>query len=169
MSEPFLAEIRMFGGFFAPRGWAFCDGRLLPVNQYDALFSLVGNIYGGDGRSTFGLPDLRGRLPIGTGQGPGLSNRRLGSSGGTERVTLSVDELPQHNHTMLGSTQNADIDVPLGAVPAITDGNSYNAGGALVSMPATTATGGGQSHSNLMPYTCINFIIALQGVYPSRS
>jgi microcystin-dependent protein len=117
MSEPYVGEIRMFAGNFAPRGWAFCDGQLLAVAQNDALFSLLGTIYGGDGRTTFGLPDLRGRVPIHAGSGPGLSPRRLGEKGGQEDVTLSLNELPQHDHMLIGSNTDASTDEPAGLMP----------------------------------------------------
>lgn len=135
MSEPFIAEIRMFGGNFAPRGWAFCDGQLLPINQNDALFSLLGTIYGGDGRTTFRLPDLRGRVPIHAGNGPGLSPRRLGSQGGGEN----------NFHSFLPVK------------------------GDFVASGSNNATTGVSPENNMQPYLCINFIIALTGLYPSRS
>ena len=118
MSEPFVGEIRMFAGNFAPRGWAYCDGQLLAVSQNDALFSLFGTIYGGDGRTTFGLPDLRGRFPIHAGQGPGLSNRRLGSKGGAETVTVTANQLPSHTHPIKGTNDNATASDPAGQLPA---------------------------------------------------
>lgn len=172
MSEPFVGEIRMFAGNFAPRGWAFCDGQLLAVSQNDALFSLLGTIYGGDGRTTFGLPDMRGRVPIHAGSGPGLSPRRLGAKAGAEKVTLTVNQLPSHKH---GDTKvsNNHLRYP--------DPNSNMPGRSLeetyrdtLDNPVTlnsasiTNVGGSRSHSNLMPYLCINFIIALFGIYPSR-
>ena len=171
MSEPFVGEIRMFAGNFAPRSWAFCDGQLLAVSQNDALFSLLGTIYGGDGRTTFGLPDMRGRIPLHAGTGPGLSQRRLGANGGAENVTLTVNQLPSHGHAMQASTNPADSGYPAGRVVANTDPLPiYNA------LPADTpagtetgATGGSQYHANVMPYLCIHFIIALFGVYPSRT
>ncbi len=170
MSEPFVGEIRMFAGNFAPRGWAFCDGQLLAVSQNDALFSLFGTIYGGDGQTTFGLPDLRGRIPIHAGTGPGLSPRRLGSRGGSERETLTVNQLPSHTHGVSGSAAGATQTTPQGGVPAATDKNLYRDGGTTEEMSSETvgATGGGQSHSNLMPFLCVHFIVALFGIYPSR-
>lgn len=172
MSEPFLGEIRMFAGNFAPRGWALCDGQLLAVSQNDALFSLFGTIYGGDGRTTFGLPDLRGRVPIHMGQGPGLSDRRLGSKGGAENVTLVSGELPPHDHAVRVSSAVGTDDVPtdeyLGASPNVR---------AFRPQPPTqpmntdsvAAVGGSQPHNNIMPFLCINFIVALVGIYPSRT
>ncbi|HSR70076.1 MAG TPA: tail fiber protein, partial [Acidobacteriota bacterium] len=164
-------EIRMFAGNFAPRGWAFCDGQLLAVSQNDALFSLLGTIYGGDGRTTFGLPDLRGRIPLHAGEGPGLSPRRLGSKGGAEKVTLTVNQLPSHRHDLKASADPATGPNPQGEVLAetVTD-RVYSDQGSDVNMASSSITGvgGSRSHTNLMPYLCINFIIALVGIYPSR-
>jgi microcystin-dependent protein len=171
MSEPFVGEIRMFAGNFAPRGWAFCDGQLLAVSQNDALFSLLGTIYGGDGRTTFGLPDLRGRIPIHAGQGPGLSQRRLGAKGGAEDVTVTVNQLPSHSHGPLkASSQTATEALPGGAVTAQTDIPLYadDTPFAAFNSGSITTVGGSRNHTNLMPYLCIHFIIALVGIYPSR-
>lgn len=171
MSEPFVGEIRMFAGNFAPRGWAFCDGQLLAVSQNDALFSLLGTIYGGDGRTTFGLPDLRGRIPIHAGDGPGLSPRRLGAKIGTENETLAVNQLPSHSHTYSGTNSDALRTDPTGSFPARSVGDLYKAGNAVrvnMSSQSLADTGGSRSHSNLMPFLCIHFIIALFGIYPSR-
>jgi len=170
MSEPFVGEVRMFAGNFAPRGWAFCDGQLLAVSQNDALFSLLGTIYGGDGRTTFGLPDLRGRIPIHAGHGPGLSERRLGSKSGAEKVTLTVNQLPSHTHTMQASTQPATDSLPGSKVLAQADVRPYTVDAPFqgLSTSAVTNIGGSRSHTNLMPFLCIHFIIALVGIYPSR-
>lgn len=171
MSEPFVGEIRMFAGNFAPRGWAFCDGQLLAVSQNDALFSLLGTIYGGDGRTTFGLPDLRGRIPIHAGQGPGLSNRRLGSKGGAEKVTLTVNQFPSHTHGPLRASSQTAVDaLPGGKVTAQTDTPLYVDDTPVAGFNAASVTnvGGSQSHTNMMPFLCVNFIIALFGIYPSR-
>ena len=172
MSEPFVGEIRMFAGNFAPRGWAFCDGQLLAVSQNDALFSLLGTIYGGDGRTTFGLPDLRGRIPIHAGSGPGLSSRPLGAKSGAEKVTLTVNQMANHSHTMMASTAPATETRPGGNVTAsdlAIDAYYENSpAAAAMSSSAITAVGGSQSHTNLQPYLCVNFIIALFGIYPSR-
>ena len=171
MSEPFVGEIRMFAGNFAPRGWAFCDGQLLAVSQNDALFSLLGTIYGGDGRTTFGLPDLRGRIPIHAGDGPGLSPRRVGAKGGEEKVTLTVNQLPSHAHSVKGTSDPADSSDPGTRLPAQATGINIFANNApSISFAATAVTnvGGSQSHTNLMPYLCVNFIISLFGIYPSR-
>lgn len=171
MSEPFVGEIRMFAGNFAPRGWAFCDGQLLAVSQNDALFSLLGTIYGGDGRTTFGLPDMRGRLPIHAGTGPGLSPRRLGAKLGSENETLTVNQMPSHTHPMRAATTAGTDNNPQGKMTAespsldiyVEDSQTVN-----LSSEAITSVGGSRSHSNLMPFLCINFIIALFGIYPSR-
>lgn len=171
MSEPFVGEIRMFAGNFAPRGWAFCDGQLLAVSQNDALFSLLGTIYGGDGRTTFGLPDLRDRIPIHAGTGPGLSPRRLGAKSGAEKETLTVNQLPSHTHTMKGSTGLAQVSTPQGRVLGRTTGVDLYIGdppSVNMASAAITGVGGSRSHTNLMPFLCVNFIIALVGIYPSR-
>lgn len=171
MSEPFLAQIGMFGGNFAPRGWAFCDGQLMPIAQNSALFSLLGTTYGGDGRTTFALPDLRGRAPMQPRQGPGLSNHSLGEKFGDEIVTLTEAQLPSHTHSLRATDEDAAQTDPTGRVYAITDDDLYRASGTMVDMSVetTTNTGGSQSHTNMQPYLAINFIIALQGVYPSRN
>jgi microcystin-dependent protein len=172
MSEPFVGEIRMFAGNFAPRGWAFCDGQLLAVSQNDALFSLLGTIYGGDGRTSFGLPDARDRIPLHQGTGQGLSPRRLGSKGGHEKVTLNTNQLASHTHDWNANTAAANQTAPQGRLLADPQGGfrifrQVDQNTDLAS--ATIAnTGGGGSHTNLMPTLCINFIIALVGIYPSR-
>ena len=171
MSEPYVGEIRMFAGNFAPRGWAFCDGQLLAVSQNDALFSLFGTIYGGDGRTTFGLPDLRGRLPIHQGQGPGLSQRRLGSKGGSEKETLTVNQMPSHTHNYSANTAAGNQNTPQGNVVAGRTGDAtYSEVDPDVNMASQSITnvGGSRSHTNLMPFLCVNFIVALVGIYPSR-
>lgn len=170
MSEPFVGEIRMFAGNFAPRGWAFCDGQLLAVSQNDALFSLLGTIYGGDGRTTFGLPDLRGRIPVHAGTGPGLSPR-LGSKAGAENVTLTVNQLPSHSHPLQASTDVARTPNPATNVPAtstVIDGYINEAPSESMAPSAVGSVGGSRSHTNLMPFLCVHFIIALFGIYPSR-
>jgi microcystin-dependent protein len=172
MSEPFVGEIRMFAGNFAPRSWAFCDGQLLAVSQNDALFSLFGTIYGGDGRTTFGLPDLRGRIPIHAGSGPGLSPRQIGASGGEERVTLTNNQMPAHNHGSINfSGDTGDSPVPGAKVPAVAPADIYtdDLSSANMSSNGVTRVGDSRSHSNLMPYLCIHFIVALFGIYPSRT
>ena len=171
MSEPFVGEIRMFAGNFAPRGWAYCDGQLLAVSSNDALFSLLGTIYGGDGRTTFGLPDLRGRIPIHTGTGPGLSQRRLGSKSGTEKETLTVNELPAHHHIWQGFSGAAQGQTPIDASVAQPTASLYDTEIDNLAVMRTSMvgdTGGSRDHTNLMPALCVHFIIALFGVYPSR-
>ena len=170
MSEPFVGEIRMFAGNFAPRGWAFCDGQLLAVSQNDALFSLLGTIYGGDGRTTYGLPDLRGRIPIHAGSGPDLSSRNLGSKSGAEKVTLTVNQLPSHRHTWKAASASAQNRTPVGNALASPSSAAFGNASALVSLNSSTVAnqGGSRSHTNLMPFLCIHFIIALFGIYPSR-
>ena len=169
--DPFLGEIRMFAGNFAPNGWAMCDGALLPVNQNAALFSLLGTAFGGNGQTTFGLPDLRSRVAVHAGQGTGLSPYTLGEKGGSENVTLLANQMPPHTHPQAASnsTQSGQAD-PSGAVCG-TDGSAaiYSATPNVVMSPlAIGAAGGGQPHANLQPFLCVNFIIATQGMYPSR-
>lgn len=171
MSEPFIAEIRIFAGNFAPRGWAFCDGQLLPISQNTALFSLIGTTYGGDGRTTTALPNLQGRAPMHPGRGPGLTSRRLGENGGSETVTLTEAQMPNHTHIILGSGP-ANSNTPAGAGHATsTTVRQYHAATNLVDVAETTltATGGSQPHNNLQPFLALTFIIALTGLYPSRS
>ncbi|MFC5049976.1 phage tail protein [Rubritalea spongiae] len=209
--DPFLAEIKMFAGNFAPRGWAFCDGQLLPISQYSAVFSLVGTIYGGDGRTTFALPDLRSRVPVHPGSGPGLSTYRLGQKGGAETVTLNQTQIPSHSHLIHDlpgtsavtlsaqaefnvSTAAADEAEPTDssylAAASLASGGVVNmftetapdeklasnavvvtavGNGVTSSDGATSNAGGGLPHTNIQPFLCVNFIFALQGVFPSRS
>jgi microcystin-dependent protein len=169
--EPFLGEIRLFAGTFAPRGWAFCNGQLLSASQYEALFSLLGTTYGGDGRTTFGLPDMRGRLPIHHGQGPRLTRRPLGQKGGAESVTVTVNEMPSHSHQLTADNETASQTNPAGIQLARSQGDIYVESTAEVDMwaEAITDVGGDQSHNNVMPFLCLHFIIALTGIYPSRS
>ena len=182
MSDPFIGEIRMFGGNFAPRSWALCDGQLLAIVQNDALFALLGTTYGGDGRTTFGLPDMRGRIPLHQRQGPGLTRRTIGSGGGTEQETLKANQMPSHSHAFQASGLPADAGYPAAAVVAdtgITGGTStyYNVAAPMTPVDPDTAfpdgtlanTGGSQAHTNLMPFQCVNFIIALFGIFPSRT
>ena len=173
MSDTFVGEIRMFAGNFAPRSNALCDGQLMAVSQNDALFSLLGTIYGGDGRSTFGLPDLRGRVPTHWGNGPGLTPRRIGQRSGRENVTLTKNELPQHNHgPVKGTDSTAAARSPENAIFAETVGANVFRNDELnvtMSPSSVNALGGSQQHTNLQPFQCVNFIIALYGVYPSRS
>jgi microcystin-dependent protein len=173
MSDPFIAEIRIFAGNFAPRGWAFCNGQLLPIAQNTALFSLIGTTYGGDGRTTTGLPNLQGRAPMHPGSGPGLTTRRLGQSGGVETLTLTEAQMPQHTHTMQ-ATQWMALDDDPGSTeyPARARGAGiYAPAPASIQMAPESLPneGGSQTHNNMQPYLAVNFIIALQGTYPSRS
>jgi microcystin-dependent protein len=171
MSEPFIGEIRIFGGNFAPRSWAFCDGQLLPIAQNTALFSLLGTTYGGDGRTIFALPDLRGRTPMHPGRGPGLTTRSLGQRVGVETVTLSESQIPNHTHSMRVSTDDADLQAP-GTQRVFARNPIYHAPDANQADMAPQAllpTGGGEAHTNLQPYLVVSFIIALVGVYPPRS
>lgn len=172
MATPFIAEIVMFAGNFAPRNWAFCQGQILSIAQNTALFSLLGTTYGGNGQTTFALPDLRGRVPIHPGQGPGLSTYVLGEQGGTENVTLLTTQIPAHNHTAVTRANSgaANDTSPIGNFLA--DGNQYNsASNAQMNATGVTIgnTGGSQPHTNIQPYTCINYIIALFGIFPSRN
>ena len=176
MSEPFVAEIRIFAGNFAPRGWTFCNGQLLPISQNTALFSIIGTTYGGDGRTTMALPNLQGRAPMHPGRGPGLTARRLGQSGGVEAVTLSESQIPSHSHILSGSTDQAEFDgtsSPAGNFSGVVEGSKepYAPSKNLVSMAdnALASVGGGRAHNNLQPFLTLNFIIALVGLYPSRS
>ena len=170
MSQLFIAEIRMFAGNFAPRGWALCNGQLIPIAQNSALFSLVGTTYGGDGRTTFGLPDLRGRAPMHPGRGPGLSPRQLGQQSGVADVTLTTDQMPQHSHAMAGSSAPIDRGSPVGTVAGTsTEIDLYRAAtDTSLADDAASRRGGNQSHNNRQPLLVVNFIIALVGAYPSR-
>ena len=174
--EPFIAQIILFGGNFAPRGWAFCDGQLLPIAENSALFSILGTTYGGDGRTTFALPDLRGRAPIHAGNGPGLSDHRLGSRAGTENNTLTTAQIPSHNHApqLHAVSEDGTTQVPTDANHADdTRGQPYKPGGTLVNMAtdsiSSSNVGGNQPISNMQPYLAMNYIIALQGIFPSRN
>ena len=175
MAEPFIGQIVMFGGNFAPRGWAQCDGQLLQISQNQALFAIIGSIYGGNGETTLALPDLRGRVPIHAGQGAGLSNRSLGQKGGTEDETLTLGQMPSHNHPLQGSTDTATQSDPSAAggnkVPAEAEMDIYTNAVPDVAMAAgaITSTGGGQPHTNVMPFQAVNFIIALTGLFPTQT
>ncbi len=171
--EGFIGQIMMFGGNFAPRSWAFCDGQLLSIFSNEALFSVLGTTYGGDGQTTFALPDLRGRVAIHAGNGPGLSDRRLGEKGGAERETLNITQLPSHTHgiALSGSTAAADASDPTGKYLARTNEDIYSSSGPSTGMSGVTIgnTGGNQSFNNIQPSLAVNYIICLYGVYPSRS
>jgi microcystin-dependent protein len=169
MSEPFIAEIRIFAGNFAPRGWAFCSGQLLPIAQNTALFSLIGTTYGGDGRTTTALPNLKGRAAMHAGTGPGLTRRRLGEKAGAESVALAESQMSSHTHQLVGTEEDIDGTSPVGSYLA-TGNDLYSAsGGSTLAGSALPDVGGTQPHNNMQPYLALNFIIALTGVYPSRS
>ena len=172
MSEPFLAEIRIFPYNFAPRGWAFCQGQLLSISQNTALFSIIGTTYGGNGITTFGLPDLQGRVPVHVGQGPGLSPYDLGQEGGTETVTLLATQIPPHSHPARCLNGMANSAAPNSNVWAIDAGGnpqygSIKAAGTMAPN-IVAAAGGGQPHNNIQPYLTLNYCIALQGIFPTR-
>lgn len=175
MADPFVAEIRIFPFNFAPKGWAFCDGQLLPLSQNTALFSLLGTTYGGDGKTTFALPDMQGNAPMHPGQGPGLSLHDLGETGGSDTVTLLQSEMPLHPHTVMASTSTANRTAPIGNSFGRTASGAtpYIAGSPVpplvpMSLNALVPAGGGQPHNNMMPYLTLSFCIALQGVFPPR-
>lgn len=171
MAEPFIGQIVMFGGNFAPRSWALCNGQLLSIAQNSALFSILGTTYGGDGRTSFGLPDLRGRVAMHPGNGPGLAGRSLGQKGGTQTTTLTAQNLPPHSHAMRGNSGQPDESNPEGGFPANSGatGEDLYAATGNVNMGTTGNVGNGASFSNEPPFQCVNFIIALQGTFPSRS
>jgi microcystin-dependent protein len=173
VSEPFVAEIRPFPFNFVPRGWALCDGQLLPISQNTALFSLLGTTYGGDGKTTFALPDLRGRAPLHQGQGPGLSLYDVGQEGGEETVTLTSAEMPLHTHQLKAATQDpADSQfVTASATFASSTGGKFYrtaSDGSALSQQALTTAGASLPHNNMQPYLTLNFCIALQGIFPPR-
>jgi len=178
MSEPYLGEIRMFGGNFAPVGNALCQGQSMNVSQNSALFSLLGTYYGGNGTTTFNLPDLRGRLPISMGQGPGLSNYTIGQNGGAENITLNVSQMPMHSHMMSANSAGATLPTPNGNMPSsmVSPINGFwvaatNVTGQPIPLNtnALTQAGGSQPHENRMPILAITCIIALTGIFPSRN
>lgn len=179
MVEPFLGEIRMFGGNYAPRNWALCAGQLLAIAEYQALFSIVGTAFGGDGRSSFGMPDLRGRIPVHQGTGIGLTPRARGAKYGYERIILSANQIPTHNHPMEVSGDAPDYSQPTGRVlgtptdptTTIYTDPAQEPSPAVVELAdaAVTTAGSSQSHQNMMPSSCIQFIVALHGIFPSRN
>ena len=173
MSDPFVAEIRIFPFNFPPKGWAFCDGQLMPISQNTALFSLLGTTYGGDGKSTFALPDLQGSAPMQPGQGQGLSLRDLGEMSGVESITLLVSEIPIHTHVQMASADPANVQIPVASacLARASGGSAYstNTGGLVAMAPQMLSlAGGGLPHNNMQPYLTLNFCIALQGVFPQR-
>jgi len=177
MAQPYVGEIRLFAGNFAPNGWMFCDGQVLPIVQYETLFNLIGTTYGGDGASTFALPDLRGRVPLHEGQGAGLSNRALAQKGGTETVQLLSNQLPVHTHLAMASPAPGDSDDPTGrtwaastALQFIADGGAGFPNANSNMNPASMGTAGGnQAHDNMMPFQGLNYIISLFGIFPSQN
>ncbi|HTA41717.1 MAG TPA: tail fiber protein [Bryobacteraceae bacterium] len=175
MAEPFLGEIRMFGGNFAPTGWALCNGQLLPISQNTALFSILGTQFGGDGVRTFGLPDLRSRVPVHQGQGTGLSTYVVGEITGSENVTLNAQQMPAHNHLVNADGNGGGKNTPASNLPGTVAVNatekiySGNAGNTTMNQSMIQLAGGNQPHANIQPVLCVTFIIALQGIFPSRS
>jgi len=171
--DPFVAEIRIFPFNFAPKGWAFCDGQLMPISQNTALFSLLGTTYGGDGKSTFALPDMQGNAPMHPGQGQGLSLRDLGEMSGTETVTLLISEIPLHTHSLMAQNTPANVTAPGPNVVSLarsSGGSAYGPVASNVNMAfqALSLAGGSLPHNNMQPYLTLNFCIALQGVFPAR-
>ncbi|MFD1616458.1 phage tail protein [Gelatiniphilus marinus] len=171
--DPLVGQISMFAGNYAPRGWALCDGQLLPISQYSTLFSVLGTAYGGDGVTTFALPDLRGRVPMHAGNGPGLTNRRLGEKFGTETNTLNVSQMPSHSHSVNAVADDGNQSVPTGNLPAGTKvlDKEYSNATANTTMSSGMIGSQGQNQpvNNVQPVQVINYIIALQGIYPSRN
>ena len=173
MSDPYIGEIRMFAGNFAPLGWAFCDGQLMPISENDALFTLIGTTYGGDGQETFALPNLQSRIPIHQGQGPGLSGRILAETGGVEEVTLTTQQLPVHNHALLVSTASGTGTSPANSVLASGSNVSIYRPDVIPNQPMNAQSlspiGGSQPHDNMHPFICINYIISLFGLFPQQN
>jgi microcystin-dependent protein len=172
MAQPYVGEIRMFAGNFPPAGWAFCDGALISISENETLFNLIGTTYGGDGESTFAVPDLRGRIPIHQGTGPGLAARTLAEFGGVESVTLTQTQIPAHSHPLLASSGTGNLISPGGAVLANSEGAlPYLEDAPTLNMHpgAITPSGGNQPHTNVQPYLCVNFIISLFGIFPSTT
>lgn len=171
MAEPFLGEIRLFAGNFPPAGWAFCDGQVLQISQYDALYALIGTTYGGDGQETFALPDLRGRIPLHMGQNPATGTTYpLGLAAGAETVTLTVNQMPQHTHAVNASSESGTLNSPSNGVwAAKIQEFSTNAPDGAMNQAAISSIGGNQPHDNMMPYTVLSFIIALEGIFPTQN
>ncbi|HEY5892926.1 MAG TPA: tail fiber protein [Chthoniobacterales bacterium] len=171
MSEPFIGQLMLVPYNFAPRGWAFCNGQLLSIAQNTALFSLLGTTYGGDGRTTFGLPDLRGRAALSSGQGPGLQNYDLGQVGGTETVSLTVPQIPAHSHLVSATADDPAFPRPTNALLANISPAGYTGSTANTTMAPSMIqpTGGNVPHDNLSPYLTLNYVIALEGIFPSRN
>jgi microcystin-dependent protein len=168
---PFIGEVRMFAGNFAPAGWMFCEGQLVPISENDALFALIGTTYGGDGQETFALPDLRGRIPVHMGTGPS-GTYQLGENGGVEQVTLTTQQIPVHTHTLLATTNPGQQSSPIGLTLANTTGTDIYSGDTPVgqmSNQAIVPVGGSQPHDNMQPFLCISYIISLFGVFPPQN
>jgi microcystin-dependent protein len=168
MSEPFLGQISIFGCNFAPRGWSFCSGQSLPIAQNNALFALLGTQYGGNGTTNFALPDLRGRVPIGQGTGPGLSTVVQGQAAGTETVTLATNQIPGHTHTARANSGAANTGIPTNAT-WVASQTHYSSAAPDVAMAPTGVGGGGQAHNNMSPSLVLNYCIAVTGIFPSRN
>lgn len=169
MSEPFIGEIRLFAGNFAPRGHAFCAGQLMAIQQNTALFSLLGTMYGGNGQTNFALPDMQGRVPVGQGSGPGLQPVSIGQKWGEENHTLTVNEMPAHNHSPLASTATASSAFGPSAAPGVASTPIYDGSPATASIGNSQPAGGGQAHNNMAPSLALSFVIALTGIFPSRN
>jgi microcystin-dependent protein len=173
MAQPYVGEIRIFAGNFAPSGWQLCEGQLLPISENETLFQLIGTTFGGDGQSTFAVPDLRGRIPVHMGQGPGISQTYiLGQLGGVESVTLTTQQIPQHNHPLLANAGTGHVSQPQdGYIAAHRDHAVFSAAAPADAMGAQSIlpAGGNQPHTNLPPYLCVNFIISLFGIFPSQT
>jgi microcystin-dependent protein len=171
MAQPYVGEIRMFAGNFAPAGWSFCNGSLLPISENEVLFALIGTTYGGDGEETFALPDLQSRVPIHMGTGPGGISYPIAQMGGVETVTLTLQQIPVHTHALQAADAGADLISPTGATPAEAVKRFYRAPGSPVPFHASAIgpTGGSQPHENLQPFLCINYIISLFGIFPQQA
>jgi microcystin-dependent protein len=176
MGQPYVGEIRMFAGNFAPAGWAFCNGQTMAISQNQVLFALLGTTFGGDGVQTYNLPDMQGRVPVHFGQGPGLSNVNVGDRSGVETVTLTANQVPSHNHpwTAMGAAGSADKEKLPGGYLAngplpVYDNAATPATTTQLNPSMTAPVGGNQPHSNMGPYVCVNFIVALQGIFPSQN
>jgi microcystin-dependent protein len=168
MTQPFVGEIRMFGGNFAPAGWMLCLGQILPISSYDTLFNLIGTTYGGDGQSTFALPDLQGRVPLHSGSN-GQNSYVIGESGGSEAVALSNGQIASHAHGLPTSDASATLASPVGAIPAAWSSDQYGSTTTGAMAPAVQFSGGNLPHDNMVPFLAVNFIISLFGVFPSAT
>lgn len=171
MSTPYVGEIRMFGGNFAPAGWLLCQGQVVSIAENETLFNLIGTTYGGDGQETFAIPNLSSRVPVHMGQGPGLQNYTIGEAAGVEQVTLTTQQIPNHTHPLVGSTAVGSAPGPSGNILAsssiVTPYNPIETPASLMAANSIAPTGGSQPHENTQPFLCINFIISLFGIYPS--